>query len=79
MQVDGVLLALHGAMVGDGEDDPEGALITACRALVGPATPIVVTVDLHVHTTQRMIREADAVLYYHRYPHIDMYEVHGSC
>ena len=28
--VDGVLLALHGAMVAEGEEDPEGALLEAC-------------------------------------------------
>jgi len=33
---DGVLLALHGAMVTEDEDDPDGATIAAVRAGVGP-------------------------------------------
>src|SRR5215216_6692390 len=40
---DGVLLALHGAMVSDGDDDPDGELIVAVRTAIGSNTPLVVT------------------------------------
>src|SRR5438128_5243728 len=36
LPVDGVLLALHGAMVADGELDCEGDILRRVRALVGP-------------------------------------------
>jgi len=72
--VDGVLLALHGAMVPEGENDGEGPLIERVRAVVGPETPVVVTLDLHANVTERMVREADALVAYETYPHLDKAE-----
>ena len=70
--VDGVLLCLHGAMVAEGEDDPEGALLEAVRAVVGTSVPICASLDLHVHLTRRMATTADVLCIYHKIPHIDM-------
>ena len=72
--VDGVLLALHGAMVLEDDPDGEGALLAAVRARVGPAIPIVATLDLHGTITPRMVEEADALVGYDTYPHVDLYE-----
>eukprot|EP00039_Didymoeca_costata_P030461 m.29683 g.29683 ORF g.29683 m.29683 type:complete len:557 (+) comp8126_c0_seq2:114-1784(+) len=72
--VDGVLLALHGAMVAEGVDDCEGTILERVRQVVGPGVPIVTTLDLHVHTTLKMTREADALVFYHKIPHVDIYE-----
>lgn len=72
--VDGVLLALHGAMVLEDDPDGEGALLAAVRARVGPGVPIVATLDLHATITPRMVEEADALVGYDTYPHIDLYE-----
>jgi microcystin degradation protein MlrC len=47
--VDGVLLALHGSMVLDDHPDAEGELLAAVRKQVGPAVPVVATLDLHAH------------------------------
>ncbi|HKX94454.1 MAG TPA: M81 family metallopeptidase [Methylibium sp.] len=69
--VDGVILILHGAMVADGYDDCEGDLIERVRALVGPAVPIGVELDLHCHYTALMQRSADAIIAYKEYPHVD--------
>jgi microcystin degradation protein MlrC len=44
------------------------------RALVGPEVPIVGTLDLHANVTERMAREATALIGYHTAPHVDMYE-----
>ena len=38
--VDGVYLALHGAMICQGDDDPEGDMLAAVREIVGDSTPI---------------------------------------
>ncbi len=74
LPVDGVLLALHGAMVVVDDSDAEGAILAAVRSVVGPAMPLVISLDLHAHITPRMVQEASAILGYHEYPHIDMYE-----
>ena len=72
---DGVLLALHGAMVAEGgHDDAEGDLIADVREVVGNKIPIVVTLDLHANVTPKMAAMADALVIYENYPHTDMYE-----
>jgi microcystin degradation protein MlrC len=72
--VDAVLLALHGALVAEGEPDVEGAVLDDVRGPVGPRVPIVVTLDLHANITRRMVQAADAIVLYHTAPHIDIFE-----
>ncbi len=72
--VDGVLLALHGAMVTESHDDAEGQLLEELRAILGPDVPIVVTLDLHANVSDRMAAHADALVSYRTYPHVDMRE-----
>jgi microcystin degradation protein MlrC len=74
LPVDGVLLALHGAMVADGMPDVEGEILQAVRRLVGPTVPVVATLDLHANVTRRMVEMADALVLYHTYPHVDVFE-----
>ena len=69
--LDGVFLSLHGSMLADGEDDPEGDLLASVRSLVGGTVPIVATLDLHANITQRMIDHATALVAYTHYPHDD--------
>ena len=71
LPVDGVLLPLHGAAAAEHVGDLEGDLIGAVRALVGPRTPVVATLDLHAHVTPAMVRGADALLAWETYPHRD--------
>jgi microcystin degradation protein MlrC len=73
-RLDGVLLALHGAMVLEDAPDGEGELLAAVRKAIGPAVPLVATLDLHATITARMVEEADALIGYDTYPHIDLYE-----
>ena len=70
--LDGIYLDLHGAAVAQHADDSEGELLGRLRALVGPDVPIVASLDLHANVTQRMLREADALVSYRTYPHVDM-------
>ncbi|MPZ33592.1 MAG: hypothetical protein GEV13_21810 [Rhodospirillales bacterium] len=72
--LDGICLSLHGAMVTETEDDAEGALLELLRGVVGPDLPIAVTLDLHANATVRMARNANALISYRTYPHIDGYE-----
>jgi microcystin degradation protein MlrC len=74
LPVNAVLLVLHGAMVAEACADCEGDLIEHVRALVGPAVPIGVELDLHCHFTERMRRHADILIAYKEYPHTDMVE-----
>ena len=72
--VDGVLLALHGAVYVDDEDDGDGEIIERVRRLVGPSVRIGVTLDLHSHVTDRMLQPNTFLIGYETYPHIDMFE-----
>jgi microcystin degradation protein MlrC len=73
LPLDGVLLALHGAMVADGHPDVEGEVLRAVRKIVG-SIPIVATLDLHANVTQLMFDSADALVLFHTAPHIDVFE-----
>jgi microcystin degradation protein MlrC len=73
LPVDGVLLALHGSASAVDAGDLEGDLLQAVREVVGPMIPLVGTLDLHAHVTERMIRYADALLGWETYPHRDTY------
>ena len=73
-KLDGICLSLHGAMVTETEDDAEGALLELLRGVVGPDVPIATTLDLHANATRRMAKNANALVSYRTYPHIDGYE-----
>lgn len=77
--VDAVLLALHGAMVTELDDDAEGALLDAVRAVVGPDVPIGITLDLHANVSDRMAALANVICPYRTYPHVDMAETGERC
>jgi microcystin degradation protein MlrC len=72
--IDGVLLHLHGAMVSQSHEDAEGEFLARLRRRLGPDVPVVVTLDLHANVTQRMADNANALIAYRTYPHIDQYE-----
>ncbi|MBH9665657.1 M81 family metallopeptidase, partial [Burkholderia multivorans] len=71
---DAVYLDLHGAMVAEHTDDGEGTLLERVRAAVGPAVPVVASLDLHANVTAKMLHEADALVAFRTYPHVDMAE-----
>ncbi|MEP6540075.1 MAG: M81 family metallopeptidase, partial [Bryobacteraceae bacterium] len=73
-KADALLMAMHGAQTAEGEDDVEGELLSRARAILGPDRPIVVTLDLHANITGEMVQLADAIVGYHTYPHVDMFE-----
>ncbi|MEX1663432.1 M81 family metallopeptidase [Thioclava sp. 15-R06ZXC-3] len=71
---DGILLALHGAMVTDYCEDGEGEILSRLRKVVGRDVPIAVTLDPHANVTRAMCDLADIVVSFNTYPHIDMRE-----
>ncbi len=68
---DVIVLGLHGAMVADGYDDPEGDFLQRVRDLVGPGTPIIATLDPHSHLTAKRVAAADALVAFKEFPHTD--------
>jgi microcystin degradation protein MlrC len=72
--VDGVLLVLHGAMVAEGVDDVEGELLKRVRAITGSDVPLVATLDIHANISAEMVQQADVLIGYDTYPHVDVFE-----
>lgn len=72
--VDGVLLALHGAMAADGVPDADGEIASRVRAVVGPEVPIATEVDLHANISDRLVTAVDILVGYDTYPHVDTYD-----
>jgi microcystin degradation protein MlrC len=72
--VDGVFLALHGAMILEDQPDAESEIVQRVRSVLKPGTPIAVSLDLHGHITAAMIQPDVAYIGYREFPHIDMYE-----
>ncbi|AET92502.1 Microcystin LR degradation protein MlrC-like protein [Burkholderia sp. YI23] len=70
---DAVMLDLHGAMVAENSPDGEGDLLERVRRAL-PHAPIAVSLDLHANVTQKIIDNADVIVSFKTYPHIDMYE-----
>jgi microcystin degradation protein MlrC len=72
MPLDGVYLAMHGAMFVEGLFDAEGDFITAVRAVVGPEVLIAASYDLHGNISQAIIDGLDIFSTYRTAPHIDV-------
>ena len=70
---DAILLDLHGAMVAENSADGEGDLLARVRA-AAPNVPLGVALDLHGNITEQMVQNADVMVGFKTYPHIDMYE-----
>lgn len=72
--VAGIFLHLHGSMSTESHDDGEGELLARIRAKVGDGVPVVAVLDLHATLTRTMADNANALISYRTYPHIDQYE-----
>jgi microcystin degradation protein MlrC len=72
--VDGLLIVLHGGLVAEGYEDASGEVLRACRAVLGPDKPLIATLDLHANVTHHIAQQATALVGYHTFPHVDMYE-----
>lgn len=66
--LDGVLLALHGAMGVEGLADPEADLL---QAVVTLGVPVAVTYDLHGNLTREKVAAAPLLFAYRTNPHRD--------
>ena len=71
LDFDAIYLDLHGAAMTESFDDAEGELLTRIRRIVGATVPIVASLDLHANVTRAMLHQADALVAFRTYPHID--------
>jgi microcystin degradation protein MlrC len=71
-RLDAVYLDLHGAMVSEHLDDGEGEILARVRHVIGKDVPLVASLDLHANVTPEMVEQADALIAYRTYPHVDM-------
>jgi microcystin degradation protein MlrC len=69
-RLDGLYLALHGAMAVTGVPRPEAEIVRRLRKAVGQI-PIFITLDLHANEDRELSDAANAVLIIKRYPHYD--------
>ena len=70
--LDGVYLQLHGSMLAEGIDDPDGTLLARLRARLRPGVPVAVSFDCHATMSQAIAQNADIVTAYRTCPHIDL-------
>ncbi|RKU26758.1 MlrC domain protein [Candidatus Poribacteria bacterium] len=68
---EGLLLALHGAMVVESYPDGDGELLRRLRAVFPAEFPIVVTLDHHANVSEQMVNLSTALVIYKTNPHID--------
>ena len=71
LRLDGLLLALHGAMVVESYPDGDGEVLRRLRAELGADFPIVTTLDHHTNVSEKMVAESTALVIYKTNPHVD--------
>jgi microcystin degradation protein MlrC len=71
LPVDGVFLALHGAMAVRDVPRPEAEIARRFREVVGPDVPMAASFDLHGNEDAEFMRWADFAFTTKRYPHYD--------
>ncbi|MFM8273767.1 MAG: M81 family metallopeptidase [Gemmata sp.] len=70
-RANGVLLALHGAMVTPKYPDADAEALRRVRAALGPTVPLAVTLDFHGNVSPQMAETANILVGYQTYPHVD--------
>lgn len=72
--LDGLLLALHGAAVGELQPDVDGWILSCLRRRMGPNVPVIATIDPHGNLSAQMVRNSHALIAYRTNPHVDQRE-----
>jgi microcystin degradation protein MlrC len=70
-ELDGVLVAPHGATVSEPYPDVDGHWLSELRRRVGPDVPIIGTLDAHANLSPAMVAATDALIAYRTNPHLD--------
>lgn len=69
--IDGILLALHGAMVAEHLTSADSETVQRVRQAVGLDVPIILSLDMHANIAPPMVHVPDATVAYRTYPHVD--------
>ena len=70
-RLDGVLLALHGAMVVESHPHGDAEVVRRVRQAMGKDFPIVVTHDFHANVSPAIVELSTALITYKENPHLD--------
>ena len=70
-KIDGVLLALHGAMFTEKYPHADEEIVRRVRAAIGPELPFVLTHDFHANVPPGIVEMTTALVIYQQTPHID--------
>jgi microcystin degradation protein MlrC len=73
-KLDGLLLALHGAMVSESFPHADAEIVRRIRAAMGPEFPIVVTHDFHANIAPEIVAQSTVLVTYKTNPHVDQRE-----
>jgi len=73
-ELDGLLVAPHGATVSESELDVDGHWLARLRSRYGNSLPIIGTFDLHANLSPRLVAACDALVGYRSNPHLDQRE-----
>ena len=69
--LDGILVAPHGATVSQEHLDADGFWLAKLREHVGPSMPIISTLDPHANLSKKMVDATNAIIAYRSNPHLD--------
>ena len=72
--LDGILLALHGAMVSETYPHADAETARRIRQAVGHEIPVVATHDYHANISPEIVEAVDALVVYKTNPHVDQLE-----
>ena len=72
--LDGLLVAPHGATVSEPEPDFDGFWLARMRERLGSGKPIIGTLDPHANLSPKMVAACNALVAYRTNPHIDQRE-----
>jgi microcystin degradation protein MlrC len=72
--LDAVYLDLHGAMVAEHIEDADGETLARVRRVIGPDVLLIASLDFHANVSARMVEQADGLVSFRSYPHVDMTE-----
>jgi len=70
-ELDGVLLALHGAMYTEEFPQADEEIVRRLRSALGPNVPLVLTLDFHANISPALVELTDVTLTYQQNPHVD--------
>ncbi len=73
-RIDGLLLALHGAMVAQSHPDADAEILRRLRRELGADLPVVVTHDAHANVAVEELELCSALVIYKEVPHVDQRE-----